>query len=294
MRRSPIIKNVPGVLGGSMVNRRVLTAVLLGIFAIATIFIEKIYVAAIILLIAGGLYEFFTLVEKKGIAMYKYFGTVVGVIIPVSIYFRFESTRGWELLFLSLALVVLFILQFSRRESTNAVLAISATMFGVIYISWFFSFMIKLRILPHGLALVGCLLLITKGADIGAYLVGMRWGRHSLIPRISPKKTIEGTIGAIIFGVLGALASKTFLPVWPVFSWGHMVVVGLSLSLLGMLGDLSESLIKRDCAAKDSSCIFSEMGGVMDVIDSLLFTAPAFYFYINFYMSQTFTSGTGF
>jgi phosphatidate cytidylyltransferase len=277
-----------------MINRRIATAILLGLFSLATIFSEWWYVCVVVVLTILGLYEFFGLIEKKGITMYKYFGTVIGAIMPISIYFRFELTKGWELLFLSLALVTLFVLQFSRRESTNAVLGISTTMFGICYIAWFFSFMVKIRILPYGAALAGCLLLITKGADIGAFLVGVKWGRHSLIPRISPKKTIEGTLGGIAFGVFGALASKSFLPNLPIFSWFHMVLLGVGLSLLGLLGDLSESLIKRDCSAKDSSGIFPGMGGVLDVIDSLLFTAPAFYFYMNFYLSKAFVSGTGF
>jgi phosphatidate cytidylyltransferase len=277
-----------------MINRRILTAIFLGAFSLVALLVDGLYVAAIVFLIAAGLYEFFTMIEKKGIPMYKYFGTVIGIIIPISIYSRFELTKGWELLFLSLALVTLFLLQFSRRESTHSVVGISTTMFGIIYIAWFFSFMIKLKLLPHGTALVACLLLVTKGADIGAFFVGYKWGRHSLIQRISPKKTVEGTLGGILFGIAGALASKLFLPDLPVFSWMNMILIGFSLSILGMLGDLSESLIKRDCAIKDSSSLFPEMGGVLDVIDSLLFTAPAFYFYINFYLSKAFTSGTGF
>ncbi|OIO35318.1 MAG: hypothetical protein AUJ74_06880 [Candidatus Omnitrophica bacterium CG1_02_44_16] len=278
-----------------MISRRILSAILLCIFSFIAIFFEGLFVLSAIVLISLGLYEFFSLIEKKGIPMYKYFGTIIGVIIPLSVYFRFELTKGWELLFLSLALVTLFILQFSRRDSTNAVVGISTTMFGILYISWLFSFIIKLRMLPNGIALAGCLLLVTKGADIGAFLVGVKWGRHSLIPRISPKKTIEGAMGGVIFGVAAALACKSlFLPGLSIFSWLNMVLIGFSLSVLGLLGDLSESLIKRDCAAKDSSVIFPGMGGVLDVIDSLLFTAPAFYFFMNFYLSRAFSSGTSF
>ncbi len=277
-----------------MISRRFLTGILLGFYALAALFFERLYVLTVVILISLGLYEFFTLIEKKGIPMYKYFGTIVGIVIPLSTYFRFELTKGWELLFLSLALFILFILQFSRRENTNAVPAISTTIFGIVYVAWLFSFMIKLRIMPYGLSLVGCLLLVTKGADIGAFLVGVKWGKHSLIPRISPNKTIEGTLGGILFGVLGAFASKSFLPDLPLFSWANMLFLGISLSILGLLGDLSESLIKRDCETKDASHIFPGLGGVLDVIDSLLFTAPAMYFYINFYITKTFTSGTGF
>lgn len=277
-----------------MINRRIITAIFLAILSLISIFYMWLYILLIIALIVLGLYEFFTLLEKKGFPMYKYFGVVCGIVIPLSIFFRFELTKGWELIFISLGLIILFILQFSRRDSTNAVGAISTTMFGILYISWFLSFMIKIRLMPYGIALVGSLLLMTKGADIGAFLIGIKWGKHTLIPRISPKKTVEGTIGGICFGILGALASKSFLPSFPAFSWGNMVFLGIALSGLGMLGDLSESLIKRDCATKDSSHIFPGVGGAMDVIDSLLFTAPAFYFYMNFYTAKAFANEMGF
>lgn len=277
-----------------MINRRIATAALLGLFSLATIFVEWVYVLTVAVLILLGLYEFFSLIEKKGIPMYKYFGTALGIVIPLSIYGRFELTKGWELIFITLALLILFILQFSRRESTHAVVGIATTMFGLLYIAWLFSFMIKIKLLPYGTAFVGCLLLVTKGADIGAFLVGMKWGRRSLIPRISPKKTVEGTLGGLGFGVLGALASKSFLPDFSIFSWSNMIILGIVLSVLGMLGDLSESLIKRDCSAKDSNILFPGMGGVLDIIDSLLFTAPAFYFLLSFYLSKAFVTGTGF
>ena len=177
-----------------MIEKRIISAVALGFLALASIFSEILYVVTVTGLVMLGLYEFFSLVERKGIPIYKYFGTVIGVVIPMYIYFKFELTKGWEFLFVTVALISLFILQFSRTQSDNAVVAISTTMFGIFYISWLFSFMIKIRILDNGMALAGCLLLVTKGADIGAFLVGIRWGKHSLIPKISPKKTVEGVL----------------------------------------------------------------------------------------------------
>jgi phosphatidate cytidylyltransferase len=277
-----------------MVDRRMVSATAIGALAVVSLFFDGLFVMVVIALIAVGLYEFFTLVEKKSIPMYKYFGITLGIIIPLSIFSRFELTKGWEFLFISFALGVLFVLQFSRRESTNAVLAISATMFGLFYIAWFFSFMIKLKILPYGTALVGFLLLVTKGADIGAFFVGRRFGRHALIPHISPKKTVEGALGGLAAAVAGALTSRLFLPDLTAFSWCNLVLLGVVLGGLGLLGDLSESLIKRDCDTKDSGTVLPGMGGVMDAIDSLLFTAPAFYFYMTYYLSRTFVSGTGF
>jgi phosphatidate cytidylyltransferase len=168
-------------------------------------------------------------------------------------------------------------MQFVRRESSGVIAGISVTIFGILYIAWFLSFLVKIRYMPNGAWLLGTLLLITKSGDIGAYLVGSRFGKTLLIPRISPKKSIEGALGGLIFSVLAALVSKNFL----LYSWTHLLMLGICLGILGQLGDLSESLMKRDCGVKDSGRIFSELGGVLDVIDSLLFTGPVFYFYLN-------------
>jgi phosphatidate cytidylyltransferase len=116
-----------------------------------------------------------------------------------------------------------------------------------------------------------------KLGDIGAYLIGSRWGKKPLMPHISPKKTVEGSLGGLLFSVLGALISKPFLP----FDYLQLCLIAIGLGVLGQLGDLSESLLKRDCQIKDSGAIFPGMGGVLDQIDSLLFTAPVFYFYLS-------------
>ena len=125
------------------------------------------------------------------------------------------------------------------------------------------------------------ILLITKTGDIGAYLIGSKWGKHTLISRISAGKSVEGAIGGLFFSISAALACKSFLPEHSVFSYSNLILMGSSLGVLGQLGDLSESLIKRDCQVKDSGKVFPGLGGVLDTIDSLLFTAPAFYFYMS-------------
>jgi len=201
----------------------------------------------------------------------------MGTVIPLSIMFRFEPTKSWELLFIVLALLFILLMQFKRRDSSGVIVDISTTLFGILYVSWFFSFMIKIRYLAGGFGFLVALLLIVKLGDIGAYLIGSRWGKRPLLPHISPKKTVEGSIGGLLFSVLGALASKTFLP----FGYGQLVMTGVGLGILGQLGDLSESLLKRDCRIKDSSGILPGMGGILDQIDSLLFTAPVFYFYLS-------------
>jgi phosphatidate cytidylyltransferase len=231
----------------------------------------------------GGLYEFFYMIKRKGIPIYSYVGIFIGTIIPLSIFFRFEPTKNWELLFIVLAFLAILMMQFARKDNSNAVLGISTTMFGVFYVSWLFSFLIKIRMLLPGLegvGLLGFILIVTKSADSGALLVGSRFGRHPLLPRISPNKSVEGAIGSMIFSIIAAILSARLLPPG-LFPLWHVAGMGAFFGAMGQLGDLSESLMKRDCQVKDSGKFMPGLGGVLDVIDSLLFSGPAFYLYMS-------------
>lgn len=261
----------------SVLAKRIITSAVLISVITLSLFIDWICSLFITAFIIGGLYEFFTMLEKKGISIYKYFGIGMGTVIPISILLHFELTKNWEFLFIVLTVLILILMQFRRRESSGVIVGISTTIFGVLYISWFFSFLIKIRYLAGGLGFLATLLLITKLGDIGAYLVGSRFGKIPLMPRISPNKSVEGAIGGLIFSISAALICRAFLP----FGYLHLILLGLTLGILGQLGDLSESLMKRDCNVKDSGNMFPGMGGVLDLIDSLLFTAPVFYFYLN-------------
>jgi len=260
-----------------MLVHRIFSSIILIGIVIAAIFNNWVFYFVITVMTVLGLYEFFTMLEQKGISIYKYFGIGIGAIIPLSIMFKFELTKKWELLFILLALLFLIIMQFKRRQTQGAVVGISTTLFGILYVSWFFSFLIKIRFLPGGIGFFASVLAITKLGDIGAYLIGSRFGRTPLLPRVSPRKSVEGSIGGFAFSLLGALACKVILP----FSYAHILFIGAFLGVFGLLGDLSESLIKRDCGIKDSGDIIPGMGGVLDLIDSLLFTAPVFYFYVT-------------
>lgn len=265
--------------------QRVITGTVL-VAAIAwVLFGAPLWVFALvtIVFIGLGLNEFFALVEHKGIHLERWIGLAVGLIIPLSIYINFEPTKGWELFFMVVAFLTLFMLQISRQDSSHAIVGVSTALFGILYVSWCFSFLIKLRFvegpnLPSGPWLVALLLLVTKGGDIGAYTVGSLWGRHALASRISPSKTWEGAAGGLLFSVAAALALK---PVFSGVPWLSLLVLGLLLGVLGQVGDLSESVIKRDCQVKDSGRLLPGMGGILDVLDSLLFTAPICYFFVR-------------
>ena len=260
-----------------MLEKRIISSMVLVSLIIASVFYDWCFNILITFFIVMGLYEFFTMLEKKQIMIYKYFGIGMGAIIPFSILSRFEPTKKWELLFIVLMLLFLIMMQFKRRQNSGVIVDISTTLFGILYVSWFLSFLIKIRYLPEGAGLLGLVLLITKLGDVGAYLIGTRFGRTPLIPRISPNKSVEGSLGGLLFSILGALASQGFTG----FSYLHLLFLGVLLGIIGQLGDLSESLMKRDCRIKDSGNILPGMGGVLDQVDSLLFTAPVFYFYLN-------------
>ncbi|OGX42005.1 MAG: hypothetical protein A3F87_02925 [Omnitrophica WOR_2 bacterium RIFCSPLOWO2_12_FULL_51_24] len=262
---------------------RLISSALLILFVFFTVMVwpNWFFCTVLTVMIALALNEFYTLVEKKGIAIFKISGISIGILVPTSIFFAFEPTKGWELLFIIAVLLTIFILQFTRSESNQAIVGVSTTTFGILYISWTFSFLMKLKLiqqdsLPAGGLLVAFLLLVTKVGDIGAYFIGTYFGKHSLIPRISPKKSVEGAIGGFIFSVAAALISKSFLPSVSLY---HLLILGCLLGILAQIGDLSASLIKRDSQVKDSANLIPGLGGVLDLVDSILFTAPTLYFY---------------
>jgi phosphatidate cytidylyltransferase len=241
-----------------------------------------VFAGAIVALVGIGLYEFFEMVSKKGILVYKYFGIITGCLIPLVAYIRFTPSAEIEFALIVTVCLCVFLLQFTRRDTEQALVGIATTIFGIFYIAWFFSFIVKIRVLPplgmDGRFLVLYLIIVTKSGDIAAYIIGTFFGKHQLIPRISPKKSVEGTIAGFMVSFVIAVIFRWLLPV---VSFVHICIIGLLLSLAGQIGDLSESLIKRDCKIKDSGFAFPGLGGILDMIDSLIFTAPILYFYLR-------------
>ncbi len=228
---------------------------------------------------ALGCRELLELFKARGVQVYRIFGIVMCAIIPLVVFDAGGGTRAGEVLFIVLACFGLFLIQFLRSENPRALEGIALTLFSILYIGWFMSHLIKLRFLPEGHLWVAYLIAVTKSGDIGAYVIGSLFGRHSLIPHISPKKSVEGTVAglAVSVGVSVAFAGHLPLP----FSIPELTLIGLVTGIVAQCGDLSESLIKRYCGAKDSSRIIPGFGGLLDVLDSVLFTAPLFYFFLN-------------
>jgi len=263
--------------------RRTIVSLILVAIVIAVIYLSPgwLFCGVVVLFVAFAQFEFFRMVENRNIFVYKYFGTIVGSLVPVVIFMEevFFGLKNLETLLIILACLFMFTLQFIRRDNArDHLVSISVTLFSLFYISWFFAFFVKLRLLDNGANLVAFLILVTKGTDIGAYLGGTRFGKNELIPRISPNKTREGTLLGLLVGFLLSVTIGRFLTH---FSLLNACLMGVILPVIGQAGDLAESLIKRDCNVKDSGPYLADIGGSLDLIDSLLFTAPVFYFYVK-------------
>ncbi|OGW84786.1 MAG: hypothetical protein A3C35_03480 [Omnitrophica bacterium RIFCSPHIGHO2_02_FULL_46_11] len=217
-----------------------------------------------------GLLEYFNLAQKKGFFINRYLGLMFGVLLPLPHYFPGDA------IVLTVALLCLFIFNFHRAFKGNAILSTALTLFGLIYVAWFFSFLTKIRALENGALWVFYIIFIIKAGDAAAYFAGKQFGKNKLIAHVSPNKSVEGAVAGFLVTVILSLLSKFYLPNTRLL---HFAVLGVVFGLLSQLGDLAESLLKRDAGVKDSGVI-PGLGGVLDIIDSLLLTLPILYYYL--------------
>ena len=280
--------------------RRTLSSVLLWSVVLVAIFAENrllsdYFFLFIMLLLAGaGLAEFYDLVSRRGLVCFKGWGIFGGLLLMVST-FAYLSPRvapakanDFETSFLILFVLGLCLRQFVSRSNPAGLLAISTTLFGLMYVPWLLNFIQKINFFPNinGRYYVLYFILVTKFSDMGAYLIGSLFGRHKMIPRISPGKTWEGFGGALLFSMLASVLFAHFAArELSGMTWGHAVVLGLVLGAAAVLGDLIESLFKREAAVKDSGRLFPGIGGILDLMDSLLFNAPLMYLYLRHVLS---------
>jgi phosphatidate cytidylyltransferase len=153
------------------------------------------------------------------------------------------------------------------------------TLFGVLYLGLTLGPLSMTRLLPLGEWLILFLLLVTWASDTGAYYIGTVYGQHRLAPMISPKKTVEGLVGGLFSAIIIAYAAHWWF--LPELSGLDCLVLAILLTITGLWGDLAESAMKRSVSIKDSGGILPGHGGMLDRLDSLLFTAPAFYYYVT-------------
>jgi phosphatidate cytidylyltransferase len=242
------------------------------------------FLLAINLVIGVGLFEFYRMMEAKGIRPFKTVGVIAGLVVSWYVYFQggFYSS-----LFITLVLIVIMVLELLRRNGELAVFHISSTLFGVFYVAWLGSHIILLRQLGENIPgedLGGMFVILAFalawGTDSGAYFVGNAIGKRKLLPRVSPDKTLEGALGGVLVCLIVAFIAKlTFAPFLAAID---ALALGVISPAMATLGDLVESLMKRDVRVKDTSRALPGHGGMLDRFDSVLFVAPLVYYYLRF------------
>lgn len=264
---------------------RIITAIVAVSLLIGIILADAKVLGILMFVLAGiAMHEFVNCLKNtkyKPIKSVMYISTLGLLVVLLKDYLQFNTTMlacSLYLLIIVLSLPVIF-----KSDKYN-ISDIAITMFGILYIPFFFSFITLTRGLDNGVYYIWMIFIGACVTDTFAYFVGYSIGKHKLAPKVSPKKTIEGSIGGILgtvlvmslYGVyLGSHVDAINIPIV------HFVVLGLVTSIVSQLGDLFASSIKRYVGIKDYGKILPGHGGILDRFDSIMFIAPIVYFYLK-------------
>lgn len=285
-------KSKAQVFGARLFSTLLLWAIVTGVFLSGNAWA---FIGMMLLLAAFGAWEFFQMTSRGGMPSQPKWGMIVSLAYLIVLAFMLgeNGTKALDQLWAVDVLFVAFItiggllIQLRKPvEGKNTITEIAVTILGFIYAPVLFSFLARLLFLPQGddgglsSWLVIWLVAVTKFTDMGAYITGSLIGKHKMIPHISPAKTWEGFAGALFFAQLAGCGLYALLPesLSILGGWAWVVGLGVILALLAVVGDLAESVLKRSIGVKDSGNTLPGIGGALDLIDSLCFTAPVLYF----------------
>jgi phosphatidate cytidylyltransferase len=274
--------------------KRILTALVALPILLYTVWSDTPYffaaLATIAILIA--LNEFYGLAAKAGARPFAIAGYAAAlVLIGCFVFWPLQ----WAVAAMAALAIASLIAALTRpEEMTVALASASSTVFGVVYVALLASFLVGVRMLPDSFAqrpisnlsskLLTMFFAMVMMTDTGAYYTGRNIGRRKLAPRVSPGKTIEGAIGGFVAAIItGPLCKLIFFPEIPAL---HAAALGAGIGVLGQIGDLAESLLKRGAGVKDSGRIMPGHGGMLDRVDSILFCAPLLYYYATLFIPR--------
>ena len=275
---------------------RILTAavalpILIASIALPSYYPQSVWLFVIIaaIALAAGLFEFYSLTKKLELKA----DAAVGYIGAVILFLTFlvdAPAKAPDLLLLALALFIIGVLISQafrfQVDFSKMLTGIGVTILGVLYVAFLGGFLVSTRIGFEGhpylsTHLLGYFFLVLMGSDTGAYFTGRALGKHKLAPKMSPGKTWEGLIGGIVAAAaFAALATYWFFPELP---YQYSIPIGIVMAVVGVLGDLAESAMKRGANAKDAASVLPGHGGFLDRLDSLLLNAPILYYFAKFY-----------
>jgi phosphatidate cytidylyltransferase len=272
----------------------------IALWTVALLIIFSGYELAFFGLIAAlgliSLWEFYGMLDRKGLPNFKITAMVCGAILLGGSFYYFSKVGPAQSYDFEVAVLLGFLLTVFARQMFESLRddaplrTMAYTLFGLLYVLWLYNFITKIvYVVPRsptgavmGQFYVLYLIAITKFSDMGAYLTGSVIGKHQMVPHISPKKTWEGFAGALFFSLLASWGMFELMPrQLSVLTWTHATILGLLLGFAAVIGDLAESIIKRSTGVKDSGNFLPGIGGALDLIDSLLFTAPLLFFYLR-------------
>ncbi|MCS6770861.1 MAG: phosphatidate cytidylyltransferase [Kiritimatiellae bacterium] len=276
-----------------MLRQRLISGLILAAALLAAVFfVPPSGVPFVVLpIVYLALREFYALLDARETPHFKMVGILSGLGLVgatwAAYYFRCPHADAVEPVMLFAACASILLRQLFHTRTNRPWDSIAGTLLGVLYVAFLFNFIAKLLVLwgdTVGRMLVLFLVVVVKCTDIGAYFIGCAIGRHKLFPRISPAKTWEGVVGGVAVGMVAGWAFSAVAGEASVLQGPAVWGVGFLLAVAGVFGDLIESLFKRASGVKDSGTMIQGMGGILDVLDSLLFSAPVMYIAALFFV----------
>lgn len=264
-----------------MLHKRVITGLLfLPIFYLVAWKLPPAYFTMLVIAaVIVGLHEFYRMAEVRGHHPEVIPGMVLGILVALDFYHPLFPGWGKFYIITVTLLAIMIVRLFSSRPVDGALEDIAHTFLGVFYVAVLFSYQIVIRLGENGKQWLVFLYFVIWASDIGAYSIGIPFGRHRLYEKVSPKKSIEGFVGALVASAGMALLCRVWF--MPPIGITEAIWLALLLAVVGTIGDLTESLFKRAAGVKDSGIIIPGHGGILDRMDSMLFAAPVLYYYLR-------------
>jgi phosphatidate cytidylyltransferase len=277
--------------GRQDLRKRLVTAIVLGPLFLAAVAIGGVvFLLAVLALVGLGAWEFYRLAAAKRPRPRTVPGIGLALLFPL-LFFVAPASPLTVPGVLALGVVGVALAQLLDRRSDEALGSVAVTVYGAAYVGLLFGHFVLIReigrVVPGmpywwGAVLVGLTVVLAWMNDSAAFVIGRRWGRRKLIPRVSPGKTVEGAVGALVLtmavavGIVLAAGSRM-----PLLAPADALAIGALVGVAGPVGDLVESAFKRDAGVKDASDLIPGHGGVLDRFDSLMAVAPAVWYYLR-------------
>lgn len=290
-----------------MLLTKIISGVLVGAAIILSVILLKpVWLLMVAFISVVGTWELAQMLGNKGHRVSFRWPAALNLTLLVGVYLLVESdisplvqdwniahaqVLAWINTFMVFASLALIVRSLFRKPRANVV-ELFSPLFQIAYLGWFPSFFILLRAIPGGEFFLVWALTSVAFSDIGAYFAGKYLGKHPYFQHLSPNKTIEGALGGIGASVTMAALLAFAFGRWLPIPWYHLLILSTGMACLGQMGDLVESLIKRDMDVKDSGNLIPGHGGMLDRVDSYILLAPFLYYYLtNFVLFQPTAAG---